>query len=96
MELSAGLTFSYCPIEGTSWQELKFQQVNPVRKRLVRMFWFPAPGSPGLRSQKQVLPRVSVRRSCGAVCSPVCPPANLNSTLVTAETGSVGRFTVAM
>lgn len=47
MELSAGLIFSCCSTEETSWQELKFQQVNPARKRLLRMFWLPAPGSPG-------------------------------------------------
>lgn len=47
VQLSAGFMFSCCPTEETSWQELKFQQVNPVGKHLLRMFWFPAPGSPG-------------------------------------------------
>lgn len=62
-EPSAGLMFKCCPREETSWQELKFQQVNPVGKCLLRMFWFPALG---LRSQQQVLPGVSMRRGRAA------------------------------
>lgn len=86
MELSAGLMFSCCSREERSWQELKFQQVNPAGKHLLRMFWLAALE---LRRQQQVVPRVSMRRSCAAVCPPVCPPASLDSPLVTGMWGDL-------